>query len=312
MASAAAQRRADMETFLGLEKADLANVKAGSIVLFGASEATPYEAGKPSHAGGAPWALRAASERYAGWHTHHDFDTGAPLIPPGATIVDGGDLAGDPKAPAENRDTIEAAVKTVLAAGATPLVIGGDDSVPIPVMNAYRDHGPIWVVQVDAHIDWRDERFGEPLGWSSPMRRASEMDWVEGIVQLGARGVGSATPAEVAEARDWGATIVTAREIHRQGVAAALAVIPAGARVFVTLDCDGLDPAVMPAVAARVPGGLTYWHIMDIFDGLAAAHPIVGCDIVEFAPDRDVDGIGALTGVRLIATAAAAIGRSPG
>jgi agmatinase len=299
-----------METFLGLAKVDIADVQAGSIVLFAAPEATPYEAGKTSHASGAPWALRMASERYAGWHTHHDFDTGEPLIPPAANIVDAGDVPGDPKTPAENRAAIEAATKSVLAAGAAPLVIGGDDSVPIPVMSAYRDHGPIWVVQIDAHIDWRDERFGEKLGWSSPMRRASEMNWVEGIVQLGARGVGSARPEEVAEASAWGATIVTAREIHHQGVASALAAIPAGARVFITLDLDGLDPAIMPAVAARVPGGLTYWHVIDIFDGLAAAHQIVGCDIVELAPDRDVDGLGALTGVRLIATAAAAMARS--
>ena len=301
-----------METFLGLEKVDVADISPGAVVIFGAPEATPYEAGKTSHASGGPWALRAASERYVRWRTHYDYDTGEPLVSPTATIVDAGDIAGDPKTPAENRDAIEAATKAILSAGAAPLVIGGDDSVPIPVISAYRDHGPIWIVQIDAHIDWRDERFGEKLGWSSTMRRASEMEWVEGIVQLGARGVGSAMPEEVAVARDWGATIVTAREIHRQGVAAALAAIPAGARVFIALDCDALDPAIMPAVGARVPGGLTYWHIMDIFDGLAAAHPIVGCDIVEFAPDRDIDGLGALAGVRLIATAAAAMARSPG
>lgn len=299
-----------METFLGLPKVSLQEVPAGAVILIGAPEATPYVAGQASHAGGAPWALRAASERYANWHAHLDFDTGETLIAPGSVFLDAGDIDGDPKTPEDNRAAIEAAVSTVLAAGATPLVIGGDDSVPIPVLAAYRDHGPIWVVQIDAHIDWRDERFGERLGWSSPMRRASEMDWVQGIIQLGARGVGSATPAEVDEARSWGATILTARDIHRAGVADALALIPAGARVFITLDCDGLDPSVMPAVAARVPGGLSYWHVIDVFDGLAAANQIVGCDIVELAPDRDVDGIGALTGVRLVATAAAAMARS--
>ena len=142
------------------------------------------------------------------------------------------------------------------------------------------------------------------------MRRASEMAWVEGIVQIGARGVGSATLAEVEDARAWGATIIPAREIHRRGVGDALAPIPADAKVFITLDCDGLDPSVMPAVAARVPGGLTYWQVIDTFDVLAQRARIVGCDIVELAPDRDIDGIGTLTGVRLICTAAAAMARS--
>ena len=299
-----------MDTFLGLPKVSLDDVPAGAVVLIGAPEATPYETGKSSHASGAPWALRAASARYANWHAHHDFDTGDTLVPSGVALLDAGDLPGDPKTPVANRDAIEAAVKAVLDAGALPLVLGGDDAVPIPVMAAYRDHGPIWVVQIDAHIDWRDERFGEKLGWSSPMRRASEMAWVEGIVQLGGRGVGSATPAEVEDARAWGARIITAREIHAQGVGDAFAAVPEGAKVFITLDCDGLDPSIMPAVAARVPGGLAYWHVMDIFDALAERARIVGCDIVELAPDRDVDGIGTLTGVRLVCTAAAAMARS--
>ena len=90
-------------------------------------------------------------------------------------VLDAGDIATSLTTPRENRDAIEAAVRGVLKAGATPLVLGGDDSVPIPVLAAYEQHGPIWIVQVDAHIDWRDERSGERMGWSSPMRRASEM-----------------------------------------------------------------------------------------------------------------------------------------
>ena len=65
--------------------------------------------------------------------------------------------------------------KSVLAAGAVPMVLGGDDSIPIPVLQAYADRGPVTVVQIDAHIDWRDEVKGERWGLSSTMRRASEM-----------------------------------------------------------------------------------------------------------------------------------------
>src|SRR6185369_16761038 len=120
----------------------------------------------------------------------------------------------------------------VLARDAVPVVLGGDDSIPIPVLQAYRDAGPLTVVQVDAHLDWRDEVAGERYGYSSPMRRASEMPWVEQIVQVGMRGVGSARADDVAAAKAWGARIYPAREVHASGVAAVLDAVSAGARCF--------------------------------------------------------------------------------
>ena len=212
--------------------------------------------------------------------------------------------------PRENRDAIEAAVRRVLEAGATPLVLGGDDSVPIPVLAAYEQHGPIWIVQVDAHIDWRDERSGERMGWSSPMRRASEMPWVAGIVQIGARGVGSAQLEDVQAARRWGTRLITARQVHEEGISAALEMIPKGVQTFLTLDCDGLDPCVMPAVTAPVPGGLDYWHVVALLEGLAARSRIAGFDLVELTPEKDVNGISALTAARIVTVAIGAIGRS--
>lgn len=223
-----------------------------------------------------------------------------------------GDIAGDPQAPSENREAIREAVAAILDRGATPVVLGGDDSVPIPVLQAYEAHGPIWVVQVDAHIDWREERFGERMGWSSPMRRASAMGWVEGIVQIGARGVGSALRQDIEDARRWGARIVTARQVFEDGIAPALAGIPQNARVVVSLDFDGLDPAVMPGVMAQVPGGLTYWHIVELFEGLAERTRIVGVDVVELAPQRDLGNISALTAARIVMNAIAAIETSSG
>ncbi|MCB1509305.1 MAG: arginase family protein [Hyphomicrobiaceae bacterium] len=297
-----------MQTFLGVASVGLDAVQAGDVVVLGAPDATPYEAGKASHSQGAPTALRAATVRHAAWHGHHDFDGGDLLLPDGAgRVVDAGNLACDPANPELNRRMISSAVRSILEAGAVPLVLGGDDSVPIPVLSAFDGHGSVWIVQIDAHIDWRPERFGEPLGWSSPMRRASEMAWVEGIIQIGIRGVGSATPKDVADARSWGAHIVTAREVHRAGIDAALAALPANARVVVSLDFDALDPSVMPGVAALAPGGLTYWQVIEIFEGLAARSRLVGCCFVELMPERDPTGIAALTGARIIANAIAAV-----
>ena len=109
-----------------------------------------------------------------------------------------------------NRRLIEDATRAIAAAGAVPLLVGGDDSVPIPFLAGLDAGGPLTVLQVDAHIDWRDERRGERLGFSSTMRRASEMAHVERIVQVGMRNYGTARAEEVRVAADWGAA-------HRHG-----------------------------------------------------------------------------------------------
>ena len=238
-------------------------------------------AGKPSHSAGAPAALRAALTGYGRLADHYDFDIGS-VRPDHA--VDCGDVPGDPADPPGNRAAITAAVRALLDAGAIPVVLGGDDSVPIPMFRAFEGRGPLTVVQIDAHLDWRDEVRGEKYGWSSPMRRASEMPWIRHMVQIGLRGTGSARAEEVADARAWGSRLVTAADVHRHGVAPVLDMVSADAHCLVTLDCDGIDPSVLPAVAARAPGGLLYWQVLELFAGLAAKCRIVGFDLVEFMP----------------------------
>lgn len=78
------------------------------------------------------------------------------------------------------------------------------------------------------------------------MRRASEMLHVAGMVQVGMRGVGSARRAELEAATAYGSRIVTARDVHTEGVEAVIRHVPEGAKVVITLDCDGLDPSIMP------------------------------------------------------------------
>jgi agmatinase len=179
-------------------------------------------------------------------------------------------------------------------------MLGGDDSVPIPFLAGFAEHGPITILQVDAHIDWRDERRGEPLGYSSTMRRASELPHVERIVQVGMRGFGSARRTEVEAAAAWGAQIVTAYEVHDAGVDAALAHVPAGARVVITFDCDALDPPAMPAVMAPTPGGLTYAQAIALIGEVAERATVAGFDLIEFVPSRDPDGSAATTAASLV------------
>lgn len=284
---------------MGLPTIAPREAQPGDIVIVGASNCTPYEPGKPSHAADAPGALRTAVERFIPWATHHDFDTGGPLLPD-RRLFDAGDIATHPDQPDVNRDAIRATVATLREADAIPIVIGGDDAVPIPVFEAMADGPPFWIVQVDAHIDWCEERHGERLGWSSTMRRASEHAAVQGIVQVGIRGVGSAGADEVHAAQTWGAHILTAQHIAANGIGAALDLVPAGARTFITIDCDALDPAMMPAVLAKAPGGLTYQNVSDLILGLGLRTQLIGMNVVELVPHLDIDKVSAKTAARFI------------
>ncbi len=135
------------------------------------------------------------------------------------------------------------------------------------------------------------------------------MPHVAGIVQVGIRSVGSARKTEVDAAMAYGSKIVTAREIHNQGIEAALRHLPDGARIVITLDCDGLDPSIMPGVAARTPGGLSYTQTIDLIAGATARGRIVGMDLVEFLPPADLDGLSALTASRILVNTIGAIVR---
>ncbi|RVC77373.1 agmatinase [Mesorhizobium sp. M4A.F.Ca.ET.022.05.2.1] len=254
--------------------------------------------------------IRAASQDDARLVGHWDFDLGGPLFDgKPACCVDAGNILTTMRDNAGNRARIEVKTREVLALPAVPILLGGDDSVPIPFLAGFADHRPVWVLQIDAHIDWRDEVDGERYGYSNPMRRVSEMAHVAGMVQVGIRGVGSAGLAEIEAAQRFGSRFVTVREVHAQGIDAALRHIPEGARVVITLDCDGLDPSIMPGVAARSPGGLTYTQVIDLIAGLGRRAGIAGFDLVELYPPADIDGLSALTAARLLVNVIGAIVR---
>lgn len=300
---------ASPETFLNLPRY-LESTQGARVVIFGAGHGTTYPGRDSRGYALAAQAIRQASQADAGLVGNWDFDLGGPLFDEGpVSCFDAGDVASAMGDNAGNRERITQQTRTILARGAVPIMIGGDDSVPIPFFAAFAGEEPVWVLQVDAHIDWRETVDGEPLGYSSPMRRASEMAHVAGLVQVGIRSVGSARRAEVEAAKAYGSRIVTARTIHERGIAAALEQIPEGARIVVTLDCDGLDPSIMPGVAARTPGGLTYTQVIDLVAGAAKRGRIVGMDLVELLPTADPGGLSALTAARILVNAIGAIVR---
>ncbi|TYC55811.1 agmatinase [Rhodobacterales bacterium] len=279
-------------------------------VIFGAGHGSTYPGKDSSAYASAADAIRAASQEDAALVENWDFDLGGPLFDNRSVCcLDFGNVSSAMHDNAGNRRLIETRTREILGIPAVPIMIGGDDSVPIPFISAFADVGPVWLLQIDAHIDWRDDVDSERFGYSSPMRRASEMPHVEGIVQVGMRAVGSAGVAELKAAQGYGSRLVSAREVHTAGVEAALRHIPEGARTIVTLDCDGLDPGLMPGVAARTPGGLTYTQVIDLIAGLGKRARITGFDLVEYFPPADVDGLSALTASRIIVNAIGTIAR---
>ncbi|WP_448952444.1 agmatinase [Labrys neptuniae] len=279
-------------------------------VIFSAGHGSTYPGKDSSGYATAADAIRAASQDDAALVEHWDFDLGGPVFDGRqVSCLDLGDIGTAMHDNAGNRARIEAKTRAILAMPAVPILLGGDDSVPIPFFAAFAERGPIWILQIDAHIDWRDELHGERHGYSSPMRRASEMTHVAGMVQVGLRSVGSARLEEVEAAQRYGSRFVTAREVHAQGVAAALRHIPAGAEVVITLDCDGLDPSIMPGVAARTPGGLNYTQVIELIAGVGERARIAGVDLVELYPPADIDGLSALTAFRLLVNVIGAIAR---
>ena len=106
--------------------------------------------------------------------------------------------------PSKSHANIEAGVRAILAAGAVPVVLGGDHSVNIPCINAFRDEEPFHLVQIDAHLDFVDERHGVKYGHGNPMRRAAEKPYVTGLSQVGIRNVSSTAKDGYDDARKWG------------------------------------------------------------------------------------------------------------
>lgn len=275
------------------------------VAILGVPHGTPYpRPGPTAGCADGPSAVRARSQRLGRFRGHHDFDLDGPMLPPEGPprLVDAGDVAGHPADGAGNAERTRSAVAALLQRDAVPICIGGDDSVPIPILRAFADRGPLTVLHVDAHLDYRDEVDGVRDGYSSGMRRASEMSHVDRIVQVGLRGAGSARASDVADARANGNLLVTARELRQRGVGWLLEQLAPAPRIFLSFDCDALDPAVFPAVSAPAPGGLGYDEAVDLLRGIGPR--LAGAVFTEYVPSLDRDALSGLTLCRLIVTLA--------
>jgi agmatinase len=287
--------------------------RQAGLAVFGAPHGTPYRSIDNRVHAKAASAFRNAMKGDAAWTSHWDFDVEQRFLPDRPfKAVDLGNLKTTSANGKANRGLIETATRSCVTGGAVPLMFGGDDSTPIPFLAGFSGANPITVVQIDAHIDWRDERLKERFGFSSTMRRASEMEHVWRIVQAGARGIGSAREEEVVAAQSWGARIVPARTILERGLEQVLQHVEPGSDCVICLDLDALDASEMPAVAAPSPGGLSYNQVIGLIGGVAAKAHIAGFAMVEFVPTKDPFGVYAYTAGRIAANVIAHVVRQHG
>jgi agmatinase len=232
-------------------------------------------------------------------------------------VADAGDAPASPIDVAAAHRAIEQAARAVTETGGRVIGLGGDHSVSLPLLRAASAaHGPLALLQLDAHTDTWDSYFGSRYTHGTVFRRALEEGLIDAgsSVQVGLRG--SLYSAEdLRENRELGFATLLAREINGTGVDGALELIRTrlGSPVYVTIDIDVLDPAFAPGTGTPEAGGLTSREVLALLHGLAAQQPqVVGADVVEVSPPYDPSGI---TGVaaaniayELIGLAALAVG----
>lgn len=287
------------QTFANLPACTNLEQLEADIVIVGIPYGTPYDL-NDLHSIHAPHAIRKESNRYPDDPLAWDFDLNGSLLGDGSIkVVDGLDVPGIPDQSDHNQEASIHTLQQILKADAIPVVLGGDDSIPIAVFRAFAEQEPFTILQLDAHIDWRDDVNGVRDGYSSTMRRASEMPWVKGIIQVGAHGVGSARAEEVLAANAYGAKLITAAQFQQQGIQSVTQHVAPGSRIFISMDYDVLDQSIMPAVGAPAPGGLQYREVLNLFQAIIHDYDVVGVNLVEFAPELDVRGLGTITAMRI-------------
>ena len=206
-------------------------------------------------------------------------------------VLDFGDAPVLPADPARSHAAIEATVGQVLAAGALPVVLGGDHSIAEPDVRACAAvHGPVGLIHFDTHTDTGREVFGVPVSHGTPMYRLVESGHVDPAryVQVGLRGYWPGEE-EFAWQRERGVTSLFMHDVRDRGIRAviadALAAVGDGP-VFLSVDVDVLDPAYAPGTGTPEPGGMTSADLLWACRTVAAGVDLVGMDVVEVLPER--------------------------
>src|SRR5262245_60372725 len=208
-------------------------------------------------------------------------------------VADVGDIDAPPVSIERCYEVVEARIAAIVAAGARPIVVGGDHSISLPVLRALaKVHGRLALIQFDAHVDTWDEYFGGRYFHGTPFRRAIEEGLIDGrrFIQVGIRGP-MYGENDFDFHREHGITVIDIDRVKADGVASAVERIRAIATgpVYMTFDIDGVDPAFAPGTGTPEVGGLTSHEAQRLVRGLAGL-TLVGGDIVEVSPPFDGPG----------------------
>ena len=266
---------------------DWDKIKADIAVL-----GAPFDAGSQFRSGArmGPRGIREASTLFSFGHGGaYDHEDDITYLPANTTrIVDIGDADIIHTDTIQSHANIEFGVKKILEAKAIPVVLGGDHSVNIPCINAFRNEDPIHIIQIDAHLDFVNERHGVRFGHGNPMYRASEKEYVLGMTQIGIRNVSSTAREGYIEAKERGSKIFSVRQFRKMGISQILNTIPKNIRYYLTIDIDAFDPSIASGTGTPSHGGFYYYEILELIDGLTKQGNIAGLDLVEVAPDYDI------------------------
>ena len=277
--------------------ADWSTIDADAAIL-----GAPFDAGTQWRAGArfGPRGVREASTLFsfghAGAYDHEDDVT----YLEGVRLVDMGDADIVHTDTVQSHANIRAGVEAALAAGALPVTIGGDHSINIPCIEAYEGRPPFHLLQIDAHLDFVDERHGVTRGHGNPMRRAAEKPWVTGLTQVGIRNVSSTAREGYEDARARGSDILSVRQMRNLGPEATAARLPKGAPVYITIDIDAFCPSIAPGTGTPSHGGFLYYDVLELLQHVSRSHSVVGIDLVEVAPDYDSTGSTSILAAQLL------------
>ena len=263
----------------------------------------PFDAGTQWRSGArfGPRGVREASTLFSFGHAGaYDHEDDATYLPGEVRIVDMGDADIVHTDTVQSHANIETGVRAALSAGALPVVIGGDHSINIPCINAFEGQGDFHILQIDAHLDFVDERHGVRHGHGNPMRRAAEKPYVTGLTQVGIRNVSSTAKEGYEAARAMGSDILSVRQARDIGTKSVIDRIPTGARVYVTIDIDAFCPSIAPGTGTPSHGGFLYYEVLEMLQTLSERHDIIGLDLVEVAPDYDPTGSTSILAAQLL------------
>jgi agmatinase len=248
----------------------------------------------------APWEVRRVSALVQTFHPVHHVDVFRSL-----RVADGGNAPIPPFHAALGRQVIEEEVSAIVQAGAVPFLVGGDHSISYPAMRAVaKKHGPLAVVHLDAHLDTSGpEVWGDAFHHGTPIRNAIGENLIArgALHQIGIRATwGHPEDGAIAAAHDarlW--DMGTIEDLGAREVAGLIRDSIGERPTYITLDVDGIDPAYAPGTGTPVPGGLSSREALRLVRELAGVN-VVGFDVVEVCPARDVGDVTSALAAQLL------------